>query len=142
MTDEPVLPPEPEPAIEIVTDPEAEAEEQRLIEEANDAEVERSVRRMSRRGFLTAAVAAGAGYGAWKWLRTRDQLGYLQWPLRRVLEMNESLAEAYFRTARLSPTFPASRINRPARLNGSLGLDPRFDPSTWLLRIEGTPKPV
>jgi DMSO/TMAO reductase YedYZ molybdopterin-dependent catalytic subunit len=142
MSDEPVVPEQPPIEIEVAIDPAAEAEKQRLSEEANDAEVERTVRRMSRRGFLTAAVAAGAGYGAWKWLRTRDQLGYLQWPLRRVLELNESLAEAYFRTARLSPTFPPSRINRPARLNGALGLDPRFDPSMWLLRIEGTPEPV
>ncbi|HEY3052082.1 MAG TPA: molybdopterin-dependent oxidoreductase [Thermoanaerobaculia bacterium] len=141
MSDEPVLPEQP-PVVELTIDPEAEAEKQRLIEEANNAEVERTVRRMSRRGFMTAAVAAGAGYGAWKWLRTREQLGYLQWPLRRVLELNESIAEAYFRTARLSPTFPASRINRPARLNGALGLGPAFDPSTWLLRLEGTSRPV
>ena len=109
---------------------------------SSDAEVQRELKRLSRRGFLTAAVAAGAGYGAWKWLRTRQQLGDLEWPLRRVLELNESVAEKYFREARLSPTFPPSRITRPARLNGNLGLDPRFDPSTWRLRIEGAAKPV
>jgi DMSO/TMAO reductase YedYZ molybdopterin-dependent catalytic subunit len=109
---------------------------------ADDADVDRIVKRMSRRGFLGAAVAAGAGYGAWKWLRTRDQIGYLQWPLRRVLELNETVAEGYFRAARLSPTFPPSRITRPARLNGALGLDPQFDPATWRLRIEGAAKPV
>ncbi|HSP13118.1 MAG TPA: molybdopterin-dependent oxidoreductase [Thermoanaerobaculia bacterium] len=110
--------------------------------EASVDEVERELKRLSRRGFISAAVAAGAGYGAWNWLRTRDQLGYLQWPLRRVLELNESVAETYFRTARLSPTFPAARILRPARINGNLGLDPRFDPSTWRLRIEGIARPL
>ncbi len=108
----------------------------------HDAEVDRKLKSLSRRGFITAGIAAGAGYGAWKWLRTRDQLGYLNWPLRRVLELNESIAESYFREARLSPTFPPSRIIRPARVNGGIGLDPRFDPSTWRLRIEGLPKPL
>lgn len=108
----------------------------------NDADVDRELRHLSRRGFLTAGVAAVAGYGAWKWLTTREQLDSLQWPLRRVLQMNESVAEAYFRTARLSPTFPPSRINRPARLNGDLGLDPRFDPATWKLNVEGAVSPV
>ncbi|HSP34969.1 MAG TPA: molybdopterin-dependent oxidoreductase [Thermoanaerobaculia bacterium] len=105
-------------------------------------DVDRELKRLTRRGFLTAAVAAGAGAGAWRWLRTREQIGYLQWPLRRVLELNESIAESYFREARLNPTFPPSRVTRPARVNGNLGLDPRFDASTWRLRIEGGAKPV
>jgi DMSO/TMAO reductase YedYZ molybdopterin-dependent catalytic subunit len=107
-----------------------------------DADVDRAVKRLSRRGFLTAAIAAGAGYGTWKWLQTRDQLDGLQWPLRRTLQLNESIAEAYFRDARLNPTFAASRITRPSRVNGNLGLDPAFDPATWRLRIEGAGKPV
>jgi DMSO/TMAO reductase YedYZ molybdopterin-dependent catalytic subunit len=109
---------------------------------ADDADIDRIVKRSSRRGFLTAAVAAGAGYGAWKWLNTRERMDYLQWPLRRVLQLNESVAEGYFRTARLTPTFPPSRITRPARLNGGIGLNPSFDPSSWKLRIEGATQPV
>jgi DMSO/TMAO reductase YedYZ molybdopterin-dependent catalytic subunit len=105
-------------------------------------DVERELKRLTRRGFITAGLTAGAGYGAWKWLQTRERLGYLQWPMRRVLELNESIAEAYFREARLTPTFPESRIMRKARINGNLGLDPRFDPSEWRLRIEGIPKPL
>lgn len=107
-----------------------------------DAALERELRRLSRRGFLTAGVAAAAGYGAWKWLTTRQRLDSLQWPLRRVLQLNESVAESYFREARLSPTFPPSRINRPARVNGNLGLDPHFDPASWQLRVEGAANPV
>ena len=150
MTDEPVpLPakdeqpqePPPPPAVEVPDEAALEAERRRL-EEENDADVDRRVRSLSRRGFLAAAVAAGAGYGAWKFLNTRQRLLGVQWPLRRVLELNESVAEAYYRNARLGPTFPPSRITRPARVNGGLGLDPNFDPATWRLRIEGTPKPL
>jgi DMSO/TMAO reductase YedYZ molybdopterin-dependent catalytic subunit len=146
MTDEPVPPPAQDeqpslPAVEVPDEAALEAERRRL-EEENDAGVDRRVRSLSRRGFLAAAVAAGTGYGAWKFLNTRDRLAGVQWPLRRVLELNESVAEAYYRNARLSPTFPSSRIVRPARVNGGLGLNPNFDPATWRLRIEGTPKPL
>jgi len=112
------------------------------LEAENDARIDRDVSRLSRRGFLTAAVATGAGYGAWKLLTTSQKMDSLQWPLRRVLQLNESVAEGYFRTARLSPTFAASRITRPARLNGDLGLDPGFDPASWQLHVEGAAKPV
>ena len=107
-----------------------------------DSEVNAELRRLSRRGFLSFGAAAVAGYGAWKWLTTRGQLDYLQWPLRRVLQLNESVAESYFRTARLSPTFPPSRITRPARLNGGFGLAQNFDPATWRLNLVGAEKPV
>jgi len=106
-----------------------------------DAELNREVRRMSRRGFLTMAVAAGAAYGAWKWLGTRPLDGGVPWPLRRALETNEALAMAYFSRGRLSPTFAPSRITKP-RVNGNLGLDPRFDLSAWRLQIEGAASPV
>ncbi|MGZ5492397.1 MAG: molybdopterin-dependent oxidoreductase [Thermoanaerobaculia bacterium] len=151
MTDEP-LPPLPAkdeqpqelplpPAVEVPDEAALEAERRRL-EQENDADVDRRVRSLSRRGFLAAAVATGAGYGAWKFLNTRERLAGVPWPLRRVLELNESVAEAYYRNARLSPTFPPSRITRPARVNGGLGLNPNFDPAAWRLRIEGTPKPL
>ena len=145
MSDEPGPPPEPasEPAplISIEEELALAAEKQRQLVAENDARIDRDVNRLSRRGFLTAAVATGAGYGAWKLLTTSEKMDYLQWPLRRVLQMNESVAETYFRTARLSPTFPASRISRPAKLNGNLGLDPSFDAASWKLRIEGAEKP-
>jgi DMSO/TMAO reductase YedYZ molybdopterin-dependent catalytic subunit len=147
MSDEPTPindePPAAEPQLIPVADDLAlEAEKQRQLAAENDASIDREVSRLSRRGFLTAAVAAGAGYGAWKWLTTRQQMDYLQWPLRRVLQMNESVAEAYFRTARRSPTYAPSRITRPARLNGDLGLNPNFDPASWQLRVEGAAKPA
>jgi hypothetical protein len=124
--------PEPEPAI-----PEVSEEEllRRAIAE-NDANVDRDVRRYSRRGFVVAGIATAAGYGAWKWLRLSRREGDVPWPLRRGLETNEKLSEAYFRTARLSRTFPPSAITR-ARINGGVGLDANADPSNWRLRVEG-----
>ena len=145
MSDEPIDAPIPEPQPPLISIEEElalAAAKQRQLEAENDARVDADVRRLSRRGFITAAIATGAGYTAWKLLSTSAKMDYLQWPLRRVLQLNESVAEGYFRTARLSPTFAASRITRPARLNGNLGLDPSFDPGTWQLRVEGADKPV
>src|SRR5215218_8870415 len=97
-------------------------------------EVDVQVRNLSRRGFVSFAIAAAAGFGAWKWLRSRPRVDGVAWPFRRVLEANESLAEAYFSPARLSPTF--DHITKP-RLNGRLGLKGEVDPSTWRLNILG-----
>ncbi len=102
---------------------------------------ERELRRLSRRGFVTMAAAALAGYGGWKWLRTRERIGDLPWPFRRVLEANESLAKAYFSPKRLSPLFRRGDVTRP-RVNGRLGLKSEIDPNAWRLAIAGAATPV
>ena len=102
---------------------------------------ERELKRMSRRGFVAMAAAAAAGYGGWKWLRTRDRIGDLPSPFRRMLEANESLAEAYFSRARLSPLFRRSDITR-LRVNGRLGLKSDVDANAWRLNIAGAAMPV
>jgi hypothetical protein len=115
----------------------AAAEEARRIAIAkNDAAIDNDVRRLSRRGFFVFGAGALATYGAWKWLRLRPREDGLEWPFRRVLQSNESLAEAYFRRSRLSPTFPPSAITF-ARINGGIGLDANYDPDNWRLRVEG-----
>src|SRR5205809_5243792 len=76
----------------------------------NDDAVDAEVRRRSRRDFVVAGVAAAAGLGGWKWLTSRPADNGTPWPLRRVLEMNERIAGAYFSPRRLSPTYDASRI--------------------------------
>src|SRR5581483_9509568 len=128
MTDDPVVPepaPDPAPAPDPVA-PEAE----------NDAAVDRQVRRLSRRGFMTAGIAAAAGYGAWKLLGHASRIGDVPWPLRRGFEFNEKLSEAYFSESRLTRTFPPSAITR-ARINGGVGLDPNAVASDWRLNVEG-----
>jgi len=107
----------------------------------SNSDVDRELKRLTRRGFLTMAVAAGAGYAGWKWLHTRARDGGLEWPLRKGLLANERLAEAYFSRARLSPSFRPSDITR-ARLNGRLGLKSPIDLDAWRLKIEGTASTV
>jgi len=125
---------EPPPVLE---EPKIDEEEARRIAIAeNDAAIDNDVRRLSRRGFFVFGAGALATYGAWKWLRLRPREDGLEWPFRRVLQANESLAEAYFRRSRLSPTFPPSAITY-AKVNGGIGLDANYDLGNWRLRVEG-----
>ena len=86
-------------------------------------------------------VAAAAGFGAWKFLRTRPREQNLALPFRRMLETNEALARAYFSPARLTPTFRESDITR-LRPNGHLGLQQDADHSSWRLNVEGAIEPA
>ncbi len=105
--------------------------------ESSDEVVKKELRRLSRRGFIGGAVAAGAAVAGWRWLGSSAPLDGMHWPLRRVLQKNETLARAFFDRDRLSPTFSAEDVVRIPRINGHQGLQERFDVSEWRLRIEG-----
>jgi DMSO/TMAO reductase YedYZ molybdopterin-dependent catalytic subunit len=107
---------------------------------SDEDDIRKELTRRTRRGFITAALAAGAGYASYKWLRARPREGGTQWPLRRTLEVNEALSTAYFSQSRLSPQFRRQDISR-ARINGGLGLKGTVDPSEWRLNIEGAQQP-
>jgi DMSO/TMAO reductase YedYZ molybdopterin-dependent catalytic subunit len=104
-------------------------------------EVDVVVGRRTRRAFLTGAIAAAAGVGAYRFLRTRPRVGDLPAPLRTMLQGNERLARAYFSPERLSPTFRGADITK-LRANGRQGLTPNYDPTTWRLSIEGATQPA
>lgn len=107
-----------------------------MAQAAND-EVEKQMRGMSRRSFLWAAVAIGAGFTGRQWLISRRTDNGIPWPFRRVLETNEQLARDYFKTARLVPTFTVAQADPDPRTNGDIGLGDDFDPATWKLTVEG-----
>src|SRR2546423_7350540 len=87
-----------------------------------DDEVRRQMKRMTRRSFLVGGAAALLGLGGWAWLRGSRPEDGIPWPLRRVLELNERLAGAYFKDTRLAPTFPREHAREP-RVNGDIGLE-------------------
>ena len=89
-------------------------------------DLERRVRRMTRRGFAWGGAAALSGWAGWRWLVTRSDEDGLPWPLRRVLEWNEQIAQGLSRTSRLSPEFPRAAARMP-RVNGSIGLESDLD---------------
>jgi DMSO/TMAO reductase YedYZ molybdopterin-dependent catalytic subunit len=112
-------------------------DEKLLSEDKNlNGDLERRLRRLSRRGFAWGGVTALAGFAGWRWLVTRDQEGGLPWPLRRMLEFDERVARGIFRAARRSPEFPRSAARMP-RVNGSIGLESGLDLAGWRLQVVG-----
>jgi DMSO/TMAO reductase YedYZ molybdopterin-dependent catalytic subunit len=103
--------------------------------QTQDDPAKREMRRLTRRSFLTGAAASLAGFGAWRWLATASPEDGLSWPLRRMLRFNEGLSESLYSSQRLAPTFPAARVQGPARVNGLIGLGGEVDAETWRLRI-------
>jgi DMSO/TMAO reductase YedYZ molybdopterin-dependent catalytic subunit len=99
--------------------------------------LEHRLRRMSRRGFAWGSAAALSGLAGWRWLVTRSEEDGLPWPFRRVLELDERLGRALFRTSRTAPEFLPNAA-QPPRVNGLIGLDPTIDPAAWRLRVIGS----
>ena len=108
-------------------------------EALSDEEAERSIRRMSRRSFLSGAIVVAAAGSGWWWLKElkpgRD--GDVAWPFRRALEIDAKLTQAYFRESRPAATFPRDQAREP-RSNATVVPDPDdFDPAAWKLALVG-----
>ena len=101
-----------------------------------EAEVLAEARRRSRRSFIGLGLAGLAGLGGWKWLISQPDDSGIPRPLRKVLDANSRLTQAYFKETRLAPEFARSRAKTP-RVNGRVGLDEELDPAAWRLRVQG-----
>src|SRR5258708_27307984 len=98
------------------------------------------LRRRSRRGFLTAAIAALAGAGIWKWLNIRPEVDGLVSPFRKAMEFNAGIARRIFRERALAPEFAQSKAVRSFRRNGDIGLS-EIRPEDWRLQLVGVSNP-
>ena len=106
------------------------------MDESKKSALERELARRTRRSFLTMGVSAAAAYGGWRWLRSSPEDGNLARPFRRILQLNERVAEAYFDPRHLAPTFAPENME-DLRVNGDIGLVDDFDPSQWRLMVQG-----
>jgi hypothetical protein len=97
---------------------------------------EREARLRTRRSFLTLGLGAAFGYSGWSWLRSQPRENDMEWPLRRVLRGNETVAEAYLRDSHRSPEFGPSQV-ATLRMNGDIGLGAGFKPDRWVLNVQG-----
>ena len=100
----------PAPDETAATDAPAPAPEIEAAPSPPPDDAEQQMRRMSRRSFAWSIVAFGAAGGGLRWLNTRREEDGVPWPLRRVLQTNESIARDLFSPARLAPTFPREAI--------------------------------
>ncbi len=102
-----------------------------IEEEREDLELQR----MTRRSLLGAAggiLAAGAGLG---WLMTRSKEGQLPWPLRRMLEFNETFGTSVVGVDALAPDASSLPLTQPPRVNGRIGRGSVPPASEYALRI-------
>jgi len=99
------------------------------------------LQRLSRRGFLAAAVAAVAGGGMWKWLNDRPAVDGLASPFRKAMELNAGVARRIFRERALAPEFERSKAVSSFRRNGDIGLS-EIRPEDWRLQLVGVSNPA
>lgn len=97
-----------------------------------DAEIQRDLRRKTRRSFLVGGVAAAAGLAGYKWITSGSGGDSLPGPQRRVLDFNGKLAHRYLSDSHLMPSYPASEVGY-LKPNGAIGLDASEE---WTLRLE------
>jgi DMSO/TMAO reductase YedYZ molybdopterin-dependent catalytic subunit len=89
----------------------------------------------TRRAFLTGGLAAAAAAAGFRWIAGGRSDNGIPAPLRRSLEWQERLTQAYFRPTPLVREFPLEAAGIP-RANGDVGLD--GEPSdAWRLQVNG-----
>ena len=91
----------------------------------------------TRRDFIIAAVAAAAGGGLWQWVRTRGEADGALWPLRRVFQFNEGVAQTLFTDAGRAKELPAGSAQGPPRLNSNIGAQGEVDADAYRLNVIG-----
>ncbi len=103
-----------------------------LSEPISEVDAKRQMSIRSRRGFLVGGMAGLLGALGWRWMpdETKNAL------LRRTLEFNESVSQAFYSPKRLAPEFNRSQIT-VARVNGALGLETDIAASDWRLTVTG-----
>ena len=104
--------------------------------DAENARVLAASRKHTRRSFALAALAAAAGYGAFRWVVYSHSDGMQPLPRRRAFQMNAELSRAIFDERALAPTYPVSRAETP-RVNGRIGLKQDLLADSWRLQLVG-----
>src|SRR5882724_12205564 len=111
------------------------------ISERVERETLAGLQRRSRRGFLTAALAAVAGGGIWKLLSDQPGVDGIASPFRKAMELNAGIARRIFRERALAPEFERSKAVSSFRRNGDIGLT-EITPEDWRLQLVGVLNPA
>ncbi len=102
-----------------------------------DDEIEREISRKTRRSFLVGGAASLAALGGLEWVASRKREGELQWPLRRVLRMNENIARSVYSEDRGATEFPRDQAVGKVRVNEDIGVPEEIDADNWPVILQG-----
>lgn len=104
------------------------------MSEINQSEINQDLQSMTRRSFATGGAAALLGGAGLWWIKRAARDDGIPWPLRKALQFNQRLSQAYYGPSRLAPTFDLSQAKEP-RVNGQIGLRSRIDLARWQLDV-------
>ena len=116
--------------------PESESESQARLD-AGDAAVLTASRKHTRRSFVVAAAGAAAGFGLYRWIDQSPGNEMQPEPLRRMFQVNATVAKKVFRDHALTPTYPLKDA-RDLRVNGVYGLKSMLVAESWRLQLVGS----
>jgi DMSO/TMAO reductase YedYZ molybdopterin-dependent catalytic subunit len=106
-------------------------------------DVDRELRRLTRRSLLTGGIAALAGTAGIAWLATREEEGGIPWPFRRVQRANEALSRGiFFSDKHLAPEFPIDQAETDVRVNENIGMSPGVSRENLVVKTGGMSRPA
>jgi DMSO/TMAO reductase YedYZ molybdopterin-dependent catalytic subunit len=89
--------------------------------------------------FFFFFLLSGAAFWGWKWLQAQPADGAfgggIKTPLRAVLNKNEKFFNNWLSDKHFAKQYPLSAAVKNVRVNGNLGLESTFDPTTWKLYV-------
>jgi len=100
-----------------------------------EPQLKEELRRKTRRSFLIGGLTAAAGIGAYKLITSAGDEDGQSWALRRMLDFNGWLGEAFLSDRHLMPTYSREQVSY-LKPNGDIGLRGVVDPHEWRLQVK------
>ena len=94
------------------------------------------IKQRTRRGLLWAGAVVVGVIGTIFFIATGPTENGVPKPLRKVLVANDAISQATASNSNKAESFSRSAAEKP-RVNGLIGLENDFDPSTWKLHLVG-----
>ncbi len=91
-----------------------------MSDEEQVERAEEKMRRISRRSFMWALLAAFGAYGGISWINGRSEDMGIPWPLRRSLDFTDDFTKELLQ--KNTPEFKDKKLDNPVRINSDIGI--------------------